>query len=146
MILDFISRYAMAALGVLLTVALAALGVQSYRLNSLRAETSTAVADALKRARDIEAEWDNITGAINDAKEVQLRAVTAERDRALLSLRSRPRNRLPPAADAACAGSSPAALNATDASVAVGFGAEFDELRANYAACKEFTEQLKAHQ
>jgi hypothetical protein len=57
-------------------------------------------------------------------------------------LRNRAAVRLPET-PAACAGASPGALAAEDAEVALGYGAEFDRLRANYALCREFAYPVK---
>lgn len=72
---------------------------------------------------------------IADEKEVALRQLAAQHAAALASLRNRPPSRLPAAASPTCDGASPASLASSDASVVVGFAVEFDQLRADYAAC-----------
>lgn len=72
---------------------------------------------------------------IQDEKDATYRQVSADLHRALERLRDRTPSRLPAAASPACNGASPASLAAEDASVAIGFAVEFDQLRADYAAC-----------
>lgn len=72
---------------------------------------------------------------IADEKEAALRNLASQHVAALASLRNRAPGRMPAAASPACNGASPASLAAPDASVAIGFAVEFDQLREDYAAC-----------
>lgn len=121
-----------AALGVSM---LGVIAVQSYTIRGLKLEAAQSLAKAVQDARTKEQEWAIIYQETTHAKDTELRSVAAERDRALASLRNRPRDRLPET-PASCAGASPASLASEDAAVVIGFAAEFDELRANYADCK----------
>jgi hypothetical protein len=134
-ILAFIQRYLTAGLAFLALTGFFYGGIQTYRLQALKLKNAEAFSKAQQAARDKEADWQIIYQETTHAKDTELRSVAAERDRALASLRNRPRDRLPET-PASCAGSSPAALAAEDAAVVIGFAAEFDELRANYADCK----------
>lgn len=60
---------------------------------------------------------------------------------ALQRLRDRPAVRLVET-PAACAGSSPAAISAEDAAVALRLAAEADRLRADYEACRGWVESV----
>jgi len=90
---------------------------------------------ATQEAREKEQKWSVIYKETTDAKETELRSIALERDAALRSLRNRPRERLPQT-PSSCAGASPTALASSDSEVAIGWGVEFDTLRANYADCK----------
>jgi len=140
-ILSLIQRYALAASLTLAAAGWAACGVQTLRLSSLKLKNAEALAEAQTKARAKEHEWGLIYKETTDAKETALRDVAGERDRAIASLRNRPRDRLPET-PASCSGASPAALASEDAAVAIGFAVEFDTLRANYADCKVKLEGL----
>ena len=133
-IVAFVSRYAMLALGVMLALALAAVGVQTFRLKSLQASTAQALADAATAARNQEQVWQTNVSRIRDEKDAEIKRVTAARDAALTSLRNR-RPRLPEAARPACQGSTGAELSGGDAEFLVRLAGRADELRAELAAC-----------
>lgn len=149
MILAWLQRYALYLSLAVATVGWGAAGVQTVRLAWAQAaneksagEAATRVAEATQAAREKEFQWAVILKETADVKESQLRTVAGERDAALASLRNRPRNRLPSAATPACNGASPAAIDAEDAEVAVGFANEFDRLRVVYADCKSKLEAI----
>lgn len=99
--------------------------------------------DLTNAARQQEQNWQINTEALQEVKDEELRKVGAQRDAALASLRQRAQQRLPDAAQASCAGASPAALAAPDAAVALGYAAEFDALRAEYSTCRSWAQTLK---
>jgi len=101
-----------------------------------------AILKAEQKAREKEQEWALIYKETTDAKEASLRVIADERDRALASLRNRPRDRVPGPTPTACLGSSPAALSESDASVVVGLAVEADQLRTEYLACRNYVEAL----
>jgi hypothetical protein len=140
--LDWIKSYALAGALIVAAGGLAWGGIQTYRIRGMELEAAQALAKATQAAREKEAEWQLIYKETNDVKESELRSVAADRDRALASLRNRPRERLPQT-PAACAGASPAALSEQDAGVVVRLAAEADELRANYAACRAWVEAVR---
>lgn len=73
---------------------------------------------------------------IEDAKDRQLRAVSAQLADALVQLRNRP-ERLPEASRAACSGATGAELSGPDAGFLVREAARADELRAALDACQK---------
>ena len=139
--LDWVKSYSIYIALAVAALGWAAWGWQTVRLSSLKESIAVAEAKAQKDARAKEAEWSLLYKETSDVQAQTLRNIAAERDTALLGLRNRPRERLPQT-PLACAGASPAALSAEDSAVAIGWGAEFDTLRANYADCKAKIEGL----
>lgn len=136
MIVATLQRYALAiALGAA-ALGWAAAGVQTVRYAWHMEADAKAEGKAQKAAREKEDEWALIYQESTSVKETQLSTLRTDLAAAVAdSMRLRTKQRLPKT-PASCAGSSPAALAAEDANVALGFAAEFDELRANYADCK----------
>ncbi len=143
MIAAFIARwiapYALMILAGLLAMATTAAGVQTLRLAWLKSEVAEAGKVASEKAREREHEWGLIVQEIDDAKETQIRAVAADRDRALASLRQRPA-RLPEAATAAgqCDGATGKQLSRDDAEFLVRLAARADEQAAQLSACQSW--------
>lgn len=101
-----------------------------------KGKAEVALAKAVDKARTIEQNWQSDAATIEEVHANELREVNAAHLRALDGLRNRAPVRMPAASQPSCAGASPASLSAQDASVVVGWGAEFDALRADYGACK----------
>lgn len=98
-------------------------------------EHTASLLKATQEARQKEQDWQLIYKETTDAKESELRAVATERDRALASLRNRPK-RLPEAATAACNGGTGAQLSQDDAGFLIRFATERDEQAAQLRACQ----------
>ena len=81
------------------------------------------------------------THALMETRDAEIRAVNDRLADALERLRNRPALRLAET-PASCAGSSPAALSAADAGVAVRLAAEAEQLRADYSTCREWAESV----
>lgn len=137
-----------AVLGALL---LTALGVQTWRLHTAetdlakqQASYAKAEADAVVKARETERDWQTNVDALTEVHQDEVTRIAAARDAALLGLRNSTRaaSRMPAASGASCAGASPASLATSDASVVVGYAAEFDQLRADYATCRAYVETV----
>lgn len=141
MIFDPVKSYATYLLLALAAAGWATAGLQTYRVRGLKLEKAEAIVKAVEAARAKESEWSLLYKETSDVQAQTLRNIAAERDAALLGLRNRPRERLPQTPQS-CLGASPAALSAEDSAVVIGWGAEFDTLRANYADCKAKIEGL----
>lgn len=102
-----------------------------------KTDVATAVAVQQAAASATEAGWERKVDDLRRNRDAEMGSVTAARDAALASLHNRAPSRavMSSAAASACNGASPALIDAPDASVAVGFAAEFDTLRADYEAC-----------
>lgn len=114
------------------------------RWQQWRSDERAQVAEVLKvseAAREREKAWQSDAQTIEEVHSEELRRVSTQHARDLAGVRSRAA-RLPESAQQACAGASPAALSAEDATVLVGYAAEFDQLRADYQACKQWIETV----
>lgn len=139
--IDLIKPYLTYALLAFAAIGWAGYGFQTFHIRGMKLEAAQAEAKAQQAARAKEAEWSLLYKETTYAKENAMRTIAAERDAALLSLRNRPRNRLPET-PASCAGASPAAISESDAGVAIRLAAEADELRSNYIACLSWAEAV----
>lgn len=101
-----------------------------------------ALLKSTQHAREVEADWQVNTQAQQELHDEELRRIAAQHVRDLAGLRNRSPERMPAAAAVACNGASPASIAAPDAAVALGFAAEFDELRSDYAACRGWVETV----
>jgi len=140
MILAFVQRYALAASLTLAAAGWAAAGVQTLRLSSLKLKNAEALAYEQTKARTIEQNWQQDAATADEVHDDEIARIHSEHLRDLERLRQRAAKRLP-ATPESCAGASPAALSSEDSSVVVGWGAEFDTLRADYAKCKAAVER-----
>lgn len=122
---------------------LGTIGVQAYQIRGLKLEAAQSLAKATQAARTKEQEWAIIYQETTNAKETELRSVAAERDRALAGLRNRPRERLPSAALASCAGSTGRELSERDAAAFIGLAARADTIRAELDACQKREQALR---
>jgi len=122
-----------------LLVGLVTGGVGMHKYEAGKA--AIALQKAQVKADEIEANWRANTDALTEVKDEELRRISHERDRYLAGMR-RASQRLSQT-PTSCSGASPAALSAPDATVALGFGSEADQLRANYAQCKAFADEMR---
>lgn len=108
-----------------------------------KGKAEVALAKAVDKAREREQAWQSDAATIEEVHATELREVNAAHLRALDGLRNRAPVRMPAASQPACAGASPASLSAPDSAVAIGWGAEFDALRADYQACKAWIGEVR---
>ena len=113
------------------------IGIHKYESG----KAAIALQRAQTKADEIEKTWRLNTDALTEVKDEELRRISLERDRYLAGMR-RAAARLPKTPDS-CAGASPAALSAPDATVALRIASDADELRASYAQCKGFVDSLR---
>lgn len=92
------------------------------------------------KADERESQWQQDANTADEVHDEEIKRIHAEHLRDLERLRNRPAKRLP-ATPESCSGASPTALSAEDSAVARGWGAEFDNLRAEYIKCKAAVEQ-----
>lgn len=115
------------------------------RWQQYSSDQKTHTAEALKateKARQTEANWQSDAAVAEGIHDEEIARINAQHLRDLDRLRNRAAKRLSET-PAACAGSSPAALSTEDSAVVVGWGAEFDSLRAEYAKCKADAESVR---
>jgi hypothetical protein len=140
-IFDTIKTYAATGLAIALVGALAWGGIQTYRIRGIELKATQELKKATDAARIKEQNWQSDAATADEVHDEELNRIHDQHLRDLERLRDRAPKRLP-ATPKSCAGASPAALSAPDAAVVVGWGAEFDSLRAEYIKCKSAVERF----
>lgn len=94
------------------------------------------------QAKERESQWQQDANTADEVHDEEIKRIHSEHLRDLERLRNRAAKRLPET-PASCAGASPAALSAPDSAVVVGWGAEFDSLRAEYIKCTSIVDSMR---
>lgn len=114
------------------------LGYGSGRWQQWRSDENQVKAKLLQaseKARQTEQNLRDDLEVLDDVRQTELRRIAAQRDAAVQRLRDRP-ERLPEAAQAACAGATGAELSSPDGQFLAGEAARADELRAALGECQ----------
>lgn len=137
---------------VLLAGLLAALGVQTMRLNNAhteyaqyKLEQANLAREAERAAREKEQSWQAEANKTQEAHDEQIRIIGDQLDAALASLSKRPNRPAGnlPKASSTCHGATGAELSRTDAEFLTRLAGRADKLRAALEACQAQYETLR---